>query len=58
MDYSRRDPYLQSRYEQGVDAKIVIMGNTGGLSFSAPTEVYPVEEDGEHLNFDVVFLNA
>lgn len=29
VEYSRRDPYLQSKYEQGVDAKIVIMGNTG-----------------------------
>ena len=25
------DPYMKSRYEQGVDAKIVIMGNTGGF---------------------------
>ena len=31
VEYSRRDPYLQSKYEQGVDAKIVIMGNTGSL---------------------------
>lgn len=23
------DPYRKSRYDQGVDAKIVIMGNTG-----------------------------
>lgn len=29
VEHSRRDPYLQSKYEQGVDAKIVIMGNTG-----------------------------
>ncbi|KAI0081852.1 hypothetical protein K474DRAFT_1153653 [Panus rudis PR-1116 ss-1] len=27
--YPRLDPYTKSRYEQGVDAKIVIMGNTG-----------------------------
>lgn len=23
------DPYIKARHEQGVDAKIVIMGNTG-----------------------------
>ncbi|GBE79595.1 P-loop containing nucleoside triphosphate hydrolase protein [Sparassis latifolia] len=28
-DYSRLDPYRKSRFDQGVDAKIVIMGNTG-----------------------------
>ncbi len=28
-EYPRMDPYARSRYEQGVDAKIVIMGNTG-----------------------------
>jgi hypothetical protein len=27
--YPRMDPYNRARYEQGVDAKIVIMGNTG-----------------------------
>ena len=27
--YSRMDPYRKARYDQGVDAKIVIMGNTG-----------------------------
>ncbi|TBU49606.1 P-loop containing nucleoside triphosphate hydrolase protein [Dichomitus squalens] len=28
-EYSRLDPYRKARYDQGVDAKIVIMGNTG-----------------------------
>ena len=32
-DYPRTDPYRRSRHEQGVDAKIVIMGNTG-MSFA------------------------
>ncbi|KAI0260523.1 P-loop containing nucleoside triphosphate hydrolase protein [Gloeopeniophorella convolvens] len=27
--YPRMDPYGQSRYEHGIDAKIVVMGNTG-----------------------------
>jgi hypothetical protein len=27
--YPRMDPYSRSRYEQGIDAKIVVMGNTG-----------------------------
>ncbi|KAJ7873314.1 P-loop containing nucleoside triphosphate hydrolase protein [Mycena olivaceomarginata] len=27
--YSRMDPYSRSRYEQGIDSKIVIMGNSG-----------------------------
>ncbi|KAI0313607.1 P-loop containing nucleoside triphosphate hydrolase protein [Amylostereum chailletii] len=27
--YPRLDPYKRSRYEQGIDAKIVVMGNTG-----------------------------
>jgi small GTP-binding protein len=27
--YPRMDPFLRSRYEQGIDAKIVVMGNTG-----------------------------
>ena len=27
--YPRLDPYNRSRYEQGIDAKIVVMGNTG-----------------------------
>ncbi|KAK0498451.1 P-loop containing nucleoside triphosphate hydrolase protein [Armillaria luteobubalina] len=27
--YPRRDPYSRSRYEQGIDSKIVIMGNSG-----------------------------
>ncbi|ETW84456.1 hypothetical protein HETIRDRAFT_313540 [Heterobasidion irregulare TC 32-1] len=27
--YPRMDPYKRSRYEQGIDAKIVVMGNTG-----------------------------
>lgn len=35
MEYTR-DPYLRSKYEQGVDAKIVIMGNTGQFSFLLP----------------------
>lgn len=30
-DYGRLDPYRKARYDQGVDAKIVIMGNTGAL---------------------------
>ncbi|KAF8665779.1 hypothetical protein AX16_000226 [Volvariella volvacea WC 439] len=28
-DYSSLDPYSRSRYEQGIDSKIVIMGNSG-----------------------------
>ncbi|KAJ8483297.1 hypothetical protein ONZ51_g4798 [Trametes cubensis] len=28
-EYPRLDPYRKARYDQGVDAKIVIMGNTG-----------------------------
>ncbi|KAH8106145.1 ribosomal protein S7e-domain-containing protein [Cristinia sonorae] len=28
-EYPRMDPYMKARYDQGVDAKIVIMGNTG-----------------------------
>ena len=28
-DYPRMDPYSRSRYEHGIDAKIVVMGNTG-----------------------------
>ncbi|KAG6889047.1 hypothetical protein C0995_004330 [Termitomyces sp. Mi166 len=28
-EYSRIDPYLRSRYEVGIDSKIVIMGNSG-----------------------------
>ncbi|KAI0776045.1 P-loop containing nucleoside triphosphate hydrolase protein [Trametes elegans] len=28
-EYPRMDPYRRARYDQGVDAKIVIMGNTG-----------------------------
>ncbi|KAG6850157.1 hypothetical protein H0H93_000284 [Arthromyces matolae] len=28
-EYSRLDPYLRSRYEDGIDSKIVIMGNSG-----------------------------
>jgi hypothetical protein len=27
--YPRMDPYMRSRYDQGIDAKIVVMGNTG-----------------------------
>lgn len=27
--YPRMDAYQRSRYEQGIDAKIVVMGNTG-----------------------------
>jgi len=29
VDYAPMDPYKRSRYEQGIDAKIVVMGNTG-----------------------------
>ncbi|TDL29752.1 ras-domain-containing protein [Rickenella mellea] len=28
-DHARLDPYKRPRYEQGIDAKIVVMGNTG-----------------------------
>ncbi|KAH7888038.1 P-loop containing nucleoside triphosphate hydrolase protein [Phlebopus sp. FC_14] len=28
-DYAPMDPYIRSRYEHGIDAKIVVMGNTG-----------------------------
>ena len=31
-DYPGMDPYSRSRYEQGIDSKIVIMGNSGGSS--------------------------
>jgi len=34
--YPRMDPYSRSRYEQGIDAKIVIMGNTGTCTFQQP----------------------
>ena len=27
--YPRLDPYKTSRYDHGIDAKIVVMGNTG-----------------------------
>jgi hypothetical protein len=30
--YPRMDPYIGARYEQGIDAKIVVMGNTGQSS--------------------------
>jgi hypothetical protein len=26
------DPYTRSRYEQGIDAKVVVMGNTGAIT--------------------------
>lgn len=28
-DYAALDPYCKSHYEQGIDAKVVVMGNTG-----------------------------
>ena len=31
VEYPRMDPYSRSRYEHGIDAKIVVMGNTGPL---------------------------
>jgi len=31
--YPRMDPYKRSRFEEGVDAKIVVMGNTGSYQF-------------------------
>lgn len=34
--YAPLDPYAKSRYEQGIDAKVVVMGNTGSLSFLFP----------------------
>ena len=44
-EYPRMDPYRKARYDQGVDAKIVIMGNTGAFRFvpAAPPEAlrYP-----------------
>jgi len=30
-DYPSLDPYVRSRYDQGIDSKIVIMGNSGIL---------------------------
>lgn len=30
--YAPLDPYAKSRYEQGIDAKVVVMGNTGSFS--------------------------
>ncbi|KAG6918230.1 hypothetical protein DXG01_015823 [Tephrocybe rancida] len=35
-EYSRMDPYLRSRYEEGIDSKIVIMGNSGLPSSLSP----------------------
>jgi hypothetical protein len=33
------DPYSKSRYEHGIDAKIVVMGNTGLLfGYQSKTE--------------------
>jgi small GTP-binding protein len=34
--YTRMDPYKPFRYEQGIDAKIVVMGNTGSSFFNSP----------------------
>lgn len=31
-DYPSLDPYARSRYDQGIDSKIVIMGNSGTSS--------------------------
>ena len=31
--YPRLDPYRQSRYEHGIDAKVVVMGNSGESHF-------------------------
>lgn len=36
QQYTTMDPYSRSRYEQGIDSKIVIMGNSG-LSALEPT---------------------
>lgn len=30
-EYAPLDPYSRSRYAQGIDAKVVVMGNTGEL---------------------------
>lgn len=37
-DYAVLDPYCKSHYEQGIDAKVVVMGNTGPHTFlSSPS---------------------
>ena len=42
-EYQRLDPYSRSRYEHGIDSKIVIMGNSGtSIRFSPnPYSFYP-----------------
>ncbi len=37
--YASMDPYSRSRYDQGIDSKIVIMGNSG--LFMPPYNAYP-----------------
>jgi signal recognition particle receptor subunit beta len=34
VEYPRLDPYGRSKYEQGIDSKIVIMGNSGTVHHS------------------------
>lgn len=43
-EYQRLDPYSRSRYEHGIDSKIVIMGNSGtSIRFSPnPYSFYPI----------------
>jgi hypothetical protein len=43
-EYQSLDPYSRSRYEHGIDSKIVIMGNSGNLILSFPNVYlfYPI----------------
>jgi len=36
-DYPSLDPYSRSRYDQGIDSKIVIMGNSGIFCVTTPS---------------------
>lgn len=48
LEQHPRDPYLQAKYDQGVDAKIVIMGNTG-LSSSPRVPRVPLALRSAHF---------
>lgn len=45
--YSRMDPYSRSRYEQGIDSKIVIMGNSGPCALPR-SRVVKLTAEGVH----------
>lgn len=38
--YPRLDPYRASRYEHGIDAKVVVMGNSGESLFLCFLDIY------------------